>query len=392
MQVLLCCARRSMTPEHAVLLRSLVRPGIDWDRLMLLARRHNMLPLLYWHLRAEMHAIPAQRAERLQHAFLGNAGQMLKLAAELLELATLFSQQRISMVPYKGPALGADLYGNLALRQSVDLDLLVARRDVVRARALLVALGYQPRHVVSRWGEEFMLRDRYSEEFAHDSRATLELHWAFTNGDVDLPLDLDALAPRLRSIRLGGGTVSVFGREDMLLILCIHGCKHRWERLEWLCGVAETLRGSSHDLDWDALLGRASSLGVRRMLSLGVLLAHDLLEAPAPERFLHVARSDRAVARLAARVPVLFIADPVYEDGVATLASDIFRLELRERFRDRLRFVWYRLTTPSSPESWSGITVGALPVPMHGILRPLRVLSKLIPALRRYRQVSRAPQ
>lgn len=369
-------------------IRELLRSDLDWERLLMLATRHRMLPLLWWHLKTEKQALPEPCVELLQRAFLANATQMLRLSAELLELSRLFAGRGIAMVPYKGPALGAYLYENVALRHAGDLDLLVRRADVGRARAILLDRGYRPRHALSRGGEQFMLRSRYSEELDRVDGLSVELHWAFTNGDVRLPLDLDVLAPRLRTMQLGGGVLPMFGREDLLVILCVHGSKHRWDRLEWLCGIAELLRAHALDLDWRVVVDRAGALGVRRMLLLGVLLAHDLLGASVPELFLQLARSDGTVSRLAAEVPKLFVSDAVAEDA-SSLATDLFRLRLRERPRDRLRFIWYRLTTPSRPESWSAISVGRHSLPLHSLLRPFRIFARLVPALRQHLRTTR---
>lgn len=390
MRLLLCCARRRMTPEHAEELRALVRAGIDWEGLASLAGRNKMLPLLWWHLGREVSTLPEPAASSLRYAFVHNAAQMLRHSAELLELGRLFATEGIAMVPYKGPVLAAQLYGNIALRQAGDLDILVRRSDVGRARALLHARGYRPRHALDRGGEEFMLRSRYSEELERPDGPSVELHWGFTNGDVGLALDLDSLAGRLRAAALGGGGVPVFGPEDLLLVLCIHGGKHRWDRLEWICGVAELMRAGSDDLEWSALLERAIELGVRRMVLLGVLLAHDLLGAPAPAEIVRLARSDAAVTRLAREVPALLLLDEIDGDGAGDLATDLFRLQLRERPRDRLRFIWYRLTTPSRPESWSSVALGKRWLPVHGVVRPFQLAAKLLPALRRYRLAGRA--
>jgi hypothetical protein len=388
-RLLLCCARRDMTPEYRQEIRTLLRSDIQWDRLFALATRHKMLPLVWANLQADMSASAPRAAQTLQRAFMGNASRMLRLSGELLELTTLLGGRGITVVPYKGPALGAYLYGNLAFRQAGDLDLLVRPRDVGATRDLLLERGYRPRHALSEGGAAFMLRSRYSEEWDREQGMSVELHWRFTNGDVGLPLDLDVLAPRLRTMPLGGGVVSTFGREDLLLILCIHGCKHRWDRLEWLCGVAELLRASSHDLDWSTVLDRATALGVRRMLLLGVLLAHDLLDAPVPEPFVQRARADHPVSTLATRVPALLVADAEDADDAGNLGTDAFRFQLRERWRDRVRFLWYRVTTPSRPESWSAVAVGKHWLPVHGFRRPFQILVKLLPALRQHRLAMR---
>jgi hypothetical protein len=104
--------------------------------------------------------------------------------------------------------------------------------------------------------------------------------------------------------------------------------------------------------------------------------------------FILLARSDTVVSRLAAEVPELFVMDAVPE-GTVSVSTDLFRLKLRERPRDRLRFIWYRLTTPSRPESWSAIPVGRHWLPLHGLLRPFRIFAKLLPALRRHHLTTR---
>jgi hypothetical protein len=389
MQLLLACARRELGAEHKNEIRAAIRSGLDWERVLSLSLQHKMLPLLWWHLRSEAASIPEPAVAHMRRLFAWNAQRMLQLSGELLEIVRLFAANGIGVVPYKGPALGVYLYGNLALRQAGDLDLLVSRRHVARARELLVQRGYQPRHALAPGAEEFMARSRYGETLERENGPEVELHWAFTNGDVALPLDYDVVEPNLRTVAVGGGHVRLFGSEDMLLILCVHGSKHRWDRLEWLCGVAELLRAHSAELNWNAALDRAAAIGARRMLLLGVLLAHELLNAPVPLEIIRLAEADRRVTALAREVPKLFLAETVDGDQGANIATDLFRLHLRERPRDRLRFIWYRITTPSRPESWSAVPVGGHWLPLHAFYRPVRLLSKLIPALRSYFRISR---
>jgi len=58
------------------------------------------------------------------------------LTKELLELLTLFEAHCIPASPYKGPALAIMAYGNLALRQFSDLNILVHKRPDVFSTVL----------------------------------------------------------------------------------------------------------------------------------------------------------------------------------------------------------------------------------------------------------------
>src|ERR1700681_921232 len=64
------------------------------------------------------------------------------LTGKLLRLLELFQAAEIPVIPLKGPVLAQILYGDPVLREFEDLDLLVRKRDVLRALQLLNAHGY----------------------------------------------------------------------------------------------------------------------------------------------------------------------------------------------------------------------------------------------------------
>ena len=70
--------------------------------------------------------------------------------------------------------------------------------------------------------------------------------------------------------------------EDLLFILCVHGGKHCWEYLVWLCDIAELIR-CYPKLDWKQAIETASSLRARRILLLGLSLARNALGAEIPD-------------------------------------------------------------------------------------------------------------
>src|SRR5207244_1068830 len=103
------------------------------------------------------------------------------------------------------------------------------------------------------------------------------------------------------SLPLGGTLVRTLSAEHLLLVLCAHGAKHCWERLGWICDVAELLRRTPA-LDLSGMLAQARSLGVERIMLLGLRLAAELLDVPLPEDVACRARDDRVVGALAAQV------------------------------------------------------------------------------------------
>ena len=136
--MLLCCARTNLSPEIVEQIRGLLHSAMDWPYLLRMAGGHGLIPLLYFNLKNNFpDSIPAPISDQLHVQFLANAGRNLLLAEELLKILALFETNAIPAIPYKGPVLAASLYGDLTLRTFGDLDIIVRKPDIQRAKALL---------------------------------------------------------------------------------------------------------------------------------------------------------------------------------------------------------------------------------------------------------------
>jgi hypothetical protein len=391
MELLLCCGGPLIQASNGDRIYHLAREGLNWELVFKLAFLHGMLPLLYWNL-TQRHGqqreipVPLPVMEVFREGYLRNVGLALRMTGDLLAILEKLQEVGVTAIPYKGPILASRLYGSLGLRRSVDLDIIVRKCDLQNARKILSDLGYAPSIMLLGPNHEFQVESRYSERFERPG-SVVELHWAFTNKDVAFPLVLDDLMPRLTKYQVSGRPIRVFGPEDTLLILCVHGAKHGWARLEWICGVAELVyRGAQ--LQWPELISRATETRSLRRLLLGLCLAHDLFRAPLPEDIEERIRDDRQIPFLAAAVTSSLFGGDRSVEGVhtfGTLDHDLFHFRLGDRFPDSLRYLAYRLTTPSRPERWSTISVGGRSITLHSFTRPFGIVAKLVPAVwRRY--------
>src|SRR6185369_16314775 len=144
-ELLLLCSRTTSNDRFATRLRELASTNIDWQYLFLLARRHSIVPLVY--LQLDRHAadlVPSEYLNELKKHYLENVARNAVLTAELCRLITCFADSGIDAIPYKGPVLALIAYGNIALRRFVDLDVIVKKSDVLKAREILLAEGYTP--------------------------------------------------------------------------------------------------------------------------------------------------------------------------------------------------------------------------------------------------------
>jgi hypothetical protein len=378
-KLLLYCARSRRDPEGSARIRTLLQEQIHWGYLLRTARSHRIMPLLFWQLNAiSPETVPKNVLDQLGAYFHNNNLRNLSLTGELLRLLREFENHGIHAIPYKGPVLVAFAYGNLALREFDDLDILVRRQDVLRAGELLASFGYRRMYGLTRAQEAAYIRygDQYSYMRDHDG-SIVELHWGFASRAFSFLLSTERQWWRLERMPLGGGTVSTFSPEDLLLILCVHGSMHRWERLQWVCDVAELIH-VCREMDWGRLMERATALGCRRALLLGLSLADELLGARSPEEVMQRLQADPVVKTLAGEVSGWLFRDDadsqrLFEGG----NFEPFHVKVLERLRDKVRYCFRQATVPS----WEDCELLPLPAhlfPAYRLLRPARLTGKYI--------------
>ncbi len=344
-QLLLSCLRTEMDPMNAHRITGLVeREEIDWLYLRRLAQRHAVAPLLAYSLSRlcpdAAAALPA--LAELTQRFQANATRHLHLTGHLLLLFRELEEQGILAIPYKGPVLAATIYGDVSLRQAGDLDILVSRRDAWKIRDFLLSRGYRSKEQFSREQEKALVRAYFNYSMINDAaNVVLEVHWAFVPRYYSFQLELEDLKPRLQSVELAGIKFLNPSPEDVLLILCLHGSKHCWTRLQWICDVAELVQACPA-LDWDQATQQAAALGGQRMIALGLFLAQDLFGATLPDRVRQQIESDPAVYPLAGQVGQYLFDESTPAPG--EFARFQFQVRARERFRDRVRN-WFYLAT-----------------------------------------------
>lgn len=370
-ELLLCCARTSFDTRQRAKVLALLEEKIDWQYLEQTADRHGLLPLLYRNLStACAEKIPRTRLNHLQDRFRKNTISNLLLTAEMRSILNLFESHGINAIPFKGPTLALVAYKDIALRQFHDVDLLLRREDVLKAKALLVARSYRPDYKLTRAQEAAHLKSDCEYNFKES--IYVELQWEIAPRNYSLRINDESLWHRLERVEIEGTSLPALSAEDLLLILCAHGTKHAWTRLSWICDVAE-LMSTRESLDWSYLIERAVRLGCERMLLLGLFLANDLLGAALPNAVLEKIRADHAVRQLGAQV-IEQLFNPA-GDSPQVIEHSLFFIRARERLSDRLQC---RLRMAFAP-TIKDLTFIRLPralLFLYYLLRPVRLIGK----------------
>jgi hypothetical protein len=299
--LLFCCARTQLDEGCIERIRALLGTSPDWNLVLQLAAFHRVVPLLHRSLQA-VHSsqLPAGLLNYLHPAVISAAAHNLTLLKELGRLTKLLEGEGVPSIAFKGPVLAHIAYGNVGLRPSTDLDILIRRGDLARLEHVLTADGYQPFRKVQHLkgiGKAFYIHLSRQYPFSRDEIFNLDVHTGHMPFGYHTPDRFDDLWRRSEQITIAGVTVTSFQPEDLLQILCFHGAKNRWEALKHVCDVAELIRARP-EMNWDVVLERARLTRGERILNLGLTLANGWLDAPLPTDVLNRIRLDKRIERL----------------------------------------------------------------------------------------------
>ena len=366
-QILVACAKEPYCGQTSAIAAAVAR-GIDWERLTRLALWHAMGPLTYRALSRNAEMVPATTLAVLRDQFRSNSARNLYLAHELTRIMRVLDRQGLPAIALKGPTLAIALYGDLVMRDFADLDILVRPPDVSRIREALIAEGYRPRFLDRRALESGFFQCAEEAFVARDGIAVVDAHWRIVPRYFDFVDAATAVWERAQTTPLLNSSIATLAPGDLLLFLCIHGTKHGWPLLGWICDLAMLIRREP-SMDWPSIVDEAGRLHSRRPLLLGVYLANAVLEAPTNEALLAMARGDRVVISLAHAIMRRLFAggtrSELFHEWYVPLAA-------LESARQRIRYLADRALTPTI-EDWELVRLPRALFPLYYAIRPLRL-------------------
>jgi hypothetical protein len=271
--------------------------AVDWELLLVLAEEHGVAGHLTACLRdLEYVVVPPDKRQALADRRRAQMFFTLRLAAELFRILDSFSSAGIAALVVKGPVLAVQAYGDPAMRSYGDLDLLVRQRDIRRATEVMTAAGYVAAVPLSAI-DAGKIPGQYLFSKA-DSKLIVEIHNDRTLRYFPRRLPIEEFFARQIRVPLDSREAPALSVEDELVLICIHGAKHFWERLIWIADVAALVTRQT-GIDWGGVSDSARAVGAERMLHLGLRLASELLKAQLPDEVRAVVQSDSATGVLA---------------------------------------------------------------------------------------------
>jgi hypothetical protein len=371
-ELLVWCARTIVSDDLKARIRQRVQASLNWSVILKMAEYHGVSQLLYRNLSTLCpDLVPLEPVTHLRQKTQAGALLNRSLAQELISLCEAFQACGVPVIPIKGATLAVLAYGDLALRDFTDLDLLVPKDSIAQARSVVLSQGYE-RKSASKLAEHRHEDGPYHVFIKKRPISRVDLQWVMAHQHFSFRLDRPEFWQDRTSVTFGNKTVPGLAPEILLIVLCVHGSKHAWELLKWACDVAELVR-SHPDLDWNQIFVHASNWRCRRMLSLGLAVAHLLLDAPLPAAVLERLKADVEVMSLAHRIPASLLSDAhegITEEQAGALYFSVNDSRLG-RWRLGLQLCRAHSPVVMTPPSWC-----------HGRL-PLSCLARIVIPLHR---------
>jgi hypothetical protein len=383
--LLLQCVRSYIDPPEADRIEGVASQEMDWEYVTQAALAHRVLPLLYYSLHTFCpKVVPNLIMHQLRELYQSNARRNLFLSSELLKLLKLLESHGIGAIAFKGPVLAVYAYGNLSLRQYLDLDILVRKRHFFKAKRVLLCNGYRLWREMTEKQELALLQSNHAFAFLPEPPTySVDLHWAIAQPHHANALDMETLWERVESISLGGTSVVTFRPEEMMLVLAMHGAKHSWQQLGWICDIAQLVR-SRPDLDWKRVIREADETGCMKGLLVALELVRNVVGGRVPgyvlqkiDRYPRVKAIGRSVTRRLFSEKRGFLMEHFHYISIVS--------RLKQRVSDRfvyLLYEWRKTVTPNERDQ----ALVSLPVAcsfLYYVVRPVRLtvtygLSRLI--------------
>jgi predicted O-linked N-acetylglucosamine transferase (SPINDLY family) len=345
LRLLLACARAHLTPEHETAIRTLLREEVDWTLFVRKAVAHGLAGLAGHTLgRVAPDLVPDEILGAFQALIVQTRESNQVLLEELARLVDLLASAGVTTIPFKGPVLAQQAFGDLGLRGFRDLDFLIRDEDLAPAIKVLCAFGYERQGDLRETQFELVHWLQGQEILFKKDAGPIEPHTRLTPVKMALDIDYGGLWSRARRSHIFGHEMLTFSPEDTLLVLAIHGGKELWWDIKWACDIADFI-AAHPGLDWTAIAARARAQGCYRMLLVGTALSRKHLGANIPATLVAAEARDPVIKEIIGRIVMRWQADdPGGPPSNKTLSLD--RLHLHDGIVRRTSYILRTLLLP----------------------------------------------
>jgi hypothetical protein len=387
---LLACARAVLDKAYLEECGSALALCTSTERLLESAAGHRMLGPLWKLVTSESSlSVDPGLKRRLSELQRASAVRTLRQAGHLVRTLDVLASAGIRAIPFKGLVWAQVLYGDITMRNSADLDLLVDYGSAPAAREALLANGLLD---FNPFNQKMMHKHHGIQGqiclFSPEAQLFVDLHWKVNVATGRRSLEFEPVLSRSAEVEVLGRPLVCPSGTDMILMTCLAGTRDRWNTVGRLLDLAVEIRQMPVE-GWGDLLNTASVYGFRRRLTVSVGHVCGLLRLEMPALIADQVAEDRVGRALVHSLSVNALAKRP-PDGLRERLTLLFwNSATEDRYGDWLRQAFSRLFLPTS-EDWGAVSLPRWLDWLCYPLRPGRLAVKWVGRLlRRFRNAQR---
>ncbi|MCG8611107.1 MAG: nucleotidyltransferase family protein [Pseudomonadales bacterium] len=281
--ILLCCGDLELNQDQLSHLRELLSLDVDWANLLETARYHRLVLLLARELNNHREQVPGWVMETLGKERRLIAQANLRQVKELNSISKALAASDIPLILLKGLSSTHLFFnGDVGLRQSSDIDLLIKPADFPAVAEVLFELGFDLNFDSKIPARELVKRKQFQsvqELTFFKKELKIDLHCQLAHFAA-LPIDPDDLWNCSQEHTIYGAKVRLLAEELLFIYLCVHGSRHNWRRLHWLNDIHYMLK--NNELNWSIVVAEAEKLGVMPCVGVAFRVANLVFGTPVP--------------------------------------------------------------------------------------------------------------
>lgn len=261
--------------------RKLLNAGtatVDYGKLVDMAVRHGVAPLLYKNLNG-VNMVPDSMLSRLRQAYLQSVADNLRKAKEIVNLLGLLKRIGVDAIPLKGVFASEFIFESAGLYDGSDIDILVRPSMLQAVKEVLLESGYR----FDEKTEHDMLSSHYHFVFENE-RQLVEVHWNLVKRYFDVPPEFWWEGAYVASY--DGHDILCLAPDKYLLCTIFRLFSHMFRPLKFFVLVSEITNKYYENIDWHGFFHIANKYRMGKLAVFTLRLSNELLGTKVPDEII----------------------------------------------------------------------------------------------------------
>jgi hypothetical protein len=270
-------------PEAKALERAqeLIDGALDWKKLVALSSRHGTSAMIYKNL-LRLQNVPDDILDKHRGIYFNLLKSNVLMISELDRIIDGLNSAGVEVITLKGPATSENIFGDIAIYPSDDIDILVKVEDIDRTVKFLEADGYTMNDVGYYRYKDFFIRELYHIGLSKFG-FVVEPHWNLFMRYFRTPPDF--WWEESIYVFSNGRQYRFLSPEKNLLYNSFRLFSHAYSSLRFLAMCSEIIGYYRDEMDWGKLFAYAKQYHFENVLSAVLWLSRRFLEAPVPDEY-----------------------------------------------------------------------------------------------------------